>query len=377
MEQDHNHIHHTQQGLFYQAQQSHFSGKMLIKPPQGNPWILFFYFGRIIYATGGIHPVRRFQRNISIYLPEMLKEFLELRKNPQSTADLNIEQSWEYYLLTLWLKQQKINTKQLNQFTVAQVKEIMFDLTRARQVTIEYQEDKISGSPLTLINPQQVTLEAWKLRQNWQNAKLADRCPDFAPVIVKPEELSQRVSPKTFQGMVKLLDGNKSIRDLIAQLSKHNLIEFTSLLRPYVEMGLIELIEIPDLSLPVKERSVYIPLIACVDDSLSICKNMEAIVKGKGYRFLGISDELRAINLIIKHKPDLIFLDYLMPKLNGYELCSMLRKIPDLKDKPIVMLSANKNIIEHFRGKISGCSSFLYKPIQTEVITSTMTQYLS
>ncbi|ELS00093.1 response regulator [Gloeocapsa sp. PCC 73106] len=376
MELEDKSINQKQAGLFYQLQKSQFSGKMLIKAAIGSPWIISFYLGRIIYATGGRHPVRRYQRNIAIHLPQILKEFLELRDNPQLPEELGIEQYWEYDLLVLWLKQQKIETKQVNQFITSQVKEILFDLTQAKQVNIEYQEGKTYSNPLTLINPELVTLEAWKLKQNWQNAKLADRCPDFAPVIVKPEELGQKVSNKTFQGMAKLLDGTKSIRDLTTQLSTHNLIEFTSLLRPYIERGLIELVEIPDLSLPIRESTIYIPLVACVDDSPSICKTMESVVKASGYRFLGISDEMRAINLLLKHKPDLIFLDFVMPKINGYELCSMLRKVPELKDKPIVILSAYKNIVERFRGKISGCSSFLYKPIQTEHITDTMAKYL-
>lgn len=366
-----------QEGLFNELQKREFSGRMILESAKGLAWTFYFYLGRIIYATGGTHPVRRYQRNLSIYLPQVLSQWKELSKDTQISEKVDKELSWEYGLLNLWLQQKKIEAKEVNQFINAQVQEILFDITQTAQVTIRYEEDKSYKRPLSLINPEQITLEAWKLRQSWQNAKLADRNPDYAPLIVKPEELKQKVSSKTFESMIRLLDGSKSIRDLIVQLPQQNIVQFTSLLQPYVQTGLIELVKIEDLQSPIQLPTAYIPLIACIDDNVSICETMKSIITANNYRFLGISDELRAINILLKQKPDMIFLDFVMPKINGYELCGMLRKVPEFRDKPIIILSAYNNIVEHFRGKVSGCSGFVYKPIETENITSAIAQYLA
>ncbi|TVQ49616.1 MAG: response regulator [Gloeocapsa sp. DLM2.Bin57] len=314
---------------------------------------------------------------VGIYLPQVKEEFLQLRRNPQLKSDLQIEQCWEYELLDIWLKQGKIDAKQVNQFITAQVKEILFDIARARQVKIEYKPDIVYSSPLTLINSEQITAEAWQEWEEWQKARLADRSPDAAPLIIKPEELKQKVPQKTFAGMIKLLNGTKTVRELSLELTQQNLIKFTSLVKGYIDTGLIELVEVSDFSSPIKEIDTYVPLIACIDDSPIICQIMETIVKDCGYRFLAISDELRAVNILLKHKPDLLFLDYIMPKVNGYELCGMLRKVPQFAELPIVILTAHQNLLEQFRGKISGCSTLIYKPVKAEVVKATITEHLN
>ncbi|ELS00173.1 EAL domain-containing protein [Gloeocapsa sp. PCC 73106] len=362
--------------LLNKLQQEEFSGRMLLNSEKAETWTFYFYLGRIIYATGGLHPVRRYQRNLCRYIPEILSEWKHLSSKPQIIQDLDTNLSWEYDLLNHWLQAKKVNPEQVNQFIKAQVKEIIFDITEAKQITFKYEQGKSYQRPLTLINSEQITLEAWKLRQNWQDAKLADRSPDFAPIIIKPEELRQRVSGKTFEAMQKLLDGKKSIRDLTVQLPQQNIVQLTSLLHPYIQTGLIELVKIEDLKSPIQSPTTYIPLIACVDDNLGVCSMMESIVKANNCRFLGISDELRAINMLLKYKPDMIFLDFIMPKLNGYELCRMLRKIPEFNDKPIIILSAYQNVVEHFRGKLSGCSGFVSKPIEAQVISNKITEHM-
>jgi chemotaxis family two-component system response regulator PixG len=366
-----------QGGLLSQLQKSEFSGCLLVNSAKSDEWVFIFYLGRIIYATGGKHSVRRYQRNLSVYLPSVKTEFLRLRQKPQLKTALKIEQYWEYELLEIWLKQKKIDAKQVNQFITAQVREILFDIARTRQVSIEYKPDIIYSSPLTLISSEQIAIEVLELWENWREARLVNRCPDAAPLIVRLEELKQQVPLKTYQGMIKILNGTKTLRELSLELTKQNVIKLLDLINIYIDKGLIELVQIPDLSSPVKEPDTYIPLIACIDDSPVICQIMETIIKESGYRFLAITDELRAVNVLLKEKPDLVFLDYVMPKINGYELCGMLRKVPQFAELPIVILTAHHNLLEQFRGKISGCSNLLYKPVQADVVRKTMSEYLN
>ncbi|MFP3345400.1 response regulator, partial [Halomonas sp. SIMBA_159] len=75
-------------------------------------------------------------------------------------------------------------------------------------------------------------------------------------------------------------------------------------------------------------------LIACVDDSPQVTQTVEQIVRENGYDFIGINDPLRANATLLKVKPDLIFLDLIMPNTNGYEICTQLRRVSSLQEIP-------------------------------------------
>ncbi|MFN6526416.1 response regulator [Nostoc sp. ChiSLP03a] len=119
------------------------------------------------------------------------------------------------------------------------------------------------------------------------------------------------------------------------------------------------------------------PLIACVDDSPTICRSLEEILTHQNYRFVGIQDSLTAVLKLIKSKPDFIFLDLLMPKVNGYEICSQIRKTPSLKDVPIVILTGKDGIVDRMRTKLVGATDFLGKPVEAEKVLNMLHKYLS
>ncbi|MEH2306674.1 response regulator [Nostoc sp.] len=119
------------------------------------------------------------------------------------------------------------------------------------------------------------------------------------------------------------------------------------------------------------------PLVACVDDSPMICRSLEEILTHQGYRFVGIQDSLTAVLNLIKSKPDFIFLDLLMPKVNGYEICSQIRKTPSLKDVPVVILTGKDGIVDRMRAKLVGANDFLGKPVEAEKVLNMLHKYLT
>ncbi|MBD2525841.1 response regulator [Nostoc sp. FACHB-133] len=119
------------------------------------------------------------------------------------------------------------------------------------------------------------------------------------------------------------------------------------------------------------------PLVACVDDSPMICRNLEEILTHQGYRFVGIQDSLTAVLNLIKNKPDFIFLDLLMPKVNGYEICSQIRKTPSLKNVPVVILTGKDGIVDRMRAKLVGATDFLGKPVESEKVLNMLHKYLT
>lgn len=370
-----------QAGLFQTLKQPRFTGQLILTGPKGDQWTFYLYLGRIMYATGGNHPVRRWRRNLALYMNQIPFDLKSLQKDLENIPNKDlIHTCWEYQLLCLWVEQHKISREQVAKMIRAVITEIFFDVTQAVQITYQIKRDNNLSTQLVLIDADQVIVESWKLWQAWQSAKVADRSPNSAPVIKLPEQLQSRTSPKTYQVLSKLLDGQRTLRDLAITMRK-NIVEVTRSLMPYVQAGLVELVDLSDLQAPLiqdfsTQDQNQSPVIACIDDSPVICQTMEKIVTGAGYQFIGINDALRAIAVVLANKPDLIFLDLIMPNANGYEICGQLRKLNFFKNTPIVILTGNDGLIDRVRSKMVGATDFLTKPIDNDIVLETIRKYL-
>ncbi|MGL6345217.1 MAG: response regulator [Waterburya sp.] len=103
-------------------------------------------------------------------------------------------------------------------------------------------------------------------------------------------------------------------------------------------------------------------LIACIDDSKTVQKQVKMTLEAAGYQVLGIVDPTMALKNLSQHQPKVIFLDINMPNINGYDLCSLLRKSQKFKDIPIVMLTGRDGMIDRVRAKLVGATDYLTKP---------------
>lgn len=390
----------TKQTEFFESiKESKFSGQLVVSDEKSsaNPafsrgtggtqeisWTIYLYLGRIIYATGGLHPVRRWRRHLVAYCPERLAHFDKIQSELAQVKEEECRVSWEYKLLSVWIDQQKITPEQAARIIKATVTEILFDITQAMEVVCETIQDNLLSTRLVLIEAEQVISEANKLWQAWQAAKIADRSPDMAPVIRQPEALKKRTSPQIYQNLSQLLDGKQSLRDLSIRM-RRDVVTVTRSLLPYVQLGLVQLVALDDIpppvSTPVAQRlskniAPHRTLIACIDDSPAICQTMEQIIASAGYQFVSEMDGLRAIAVLLSRKPDLIFLDLVMPNTNGYEICTQLRKLSFFKNTPIVIVTGNDGIIDRVRAKMVGSTDFISKPVNKEILLDVVNKYL-
>lgn len=361
--------------------QERFSGKLVLKDIQAQTWNLYLFLGRILYATGGHHPVKRWRRNLLAYCPQVDVNVLKFSENTVNVAG---DISWEYLLLYSAVEQQQTTRDQAAKVIASIVAEVLFDVTQATNITCAVKPENLSVPQLVLLEPGQAIAEAQHAWQNWQKAKLADRSPNRAPVIREAEQLQRQVSPAVFQNLTKLLDGQRSLRDIAAGM-KRDVMEVTSSLLPYIQSGVIEFVDIPDAAPPISPPAVAsqaaVPssksLIACVDDSPLICQSLEKILTTAGYQFVAIQDSLRAIAILLTRKPDLIFLDLVMPNTNGYEICSQLRKVSVFRDTPIIILTGNDGIIDRVRAKLVGATDFLSKPVDAQTLLEVTQTHLN
>ncbi|ACK71199.1 response regulator receiver protein [Gloeothece citriformis PCC 7424] len=369
-------------GFFEALKQPRFSGQLILTGPKGEKWDFYLYLGRIMYATGGIHPVRRWRRNLSAYFPQLTPESIQLAL--ASLGPSNIQVCWEYQLLCLWVEQQKISREQAARMIRNTIVELLFDITQLMEMSCELKPDDLLSTRLVLVDAEQVIAQCQQDWQAWQAAKIADRSPNFAPIIRQPEQLQQRTSPQVYQTLKQLLDGQQTLRDLAVRM-KRDVLTVTSSLLPYIQLGLVELISIPDLPPPITppptgeiqpEAPIPGPLIACIDDSPLMCQTMEKILTSANYQFIGINDPLRAIAILLARKPELIFLDLVMPNANGYEICSQLRKMTFFKNTPIIILTGNDGLVDRVRAKMVGSSDFISKPVNAETVLSIIRKHL-
>ena len=367
--------------LFSSLKQARISGQLTFTDPiKGDEWHIYLYLGDIVYGTGGVHPIRRWQRNLILNLPQIPFQLSSLQEElSERKAELE-DNVWEYEQLSHWIERQVITPQQGKNAVNFAIGEILFDLTQARQVICRLDRDKVLAAALELIEPEQIITQIQQVWSRWEEAQIADRMPNMAPVILQPQQLQEKTSVSAYQSLCKLLNGNRTLRDLSVQLRTSPLQVVCSLL-PYIQSGIFGLVDIPDLleianpnnnSYENKDR----PLIACVDDSLMISHMMEQIIGMAGYRFIAINDPLNAVETLLSRQPDLIFLDVVMPKINGYDLCAQLRRYPEFANTPIIFLTSNSGIIDRIRAKMVGSSDFLRKTVDADELLQKVKEHL-
>lgn len=108
------------------------------------------------------------------------------------------------------------------------------------------------------------------------------------------------------------------------------------------------------------EKKIY--TIFCIDDSPTVLDTIKSYLDEQTFSFVGVTDSLKALMQIVHTKPDIILLDISMPNLDGYELCSLLRKHSNFKNTPVIMVSGKVGFLDRAKAKIVRASGYLTKP---------------
>jgi twitching motility two-component system response regulator PilG len=116
--------------------------------------------------------------------------------------------------------------------------------------------------------------------------------------------------------------------------------------------------------------------ILIVDDSPTVCKIVSITLKKRGYDVQSAGDGVEAMALVASNKPDLILLDITMPRMDGYQLCKLIKGYPETKAIPVIMLSGKDGFFDRVRGKLVGCSDYITKPFDPEMLVATVDRFL-
>jgi two-component system, chemotaxis family, response regulator PixG len=122
---------------------------------------------------------------------------------------------------------------------------------------------------------------------------------------------------------------------------------------------------------PIAQQTVNKSLytIACIDDSQTVLNSIKHFLDENTFSVVMINDPVKALMQILRSKPDLILLDVEMPNLDGYELCSLLRRHSSFKNTPIIMVTGRTGFIDRAKAKVVRSSGYLTKPFtQSELL---------
>ncbi len=116
--------------------------------------------------------------------------------------------------------------------------------------------------------------------------------------------------------------------------------------------------------------------ILIVDDEPNIVLSLEFLMRRRGYEVSTASDGDEALAAIEKRKPDLLLLDVMMPRKDGYQVCQILREREDTADLRIIMLTARGRDVEREKGLSLGADDYITKPFSTQDVVTKVRQLL-
>jgi twitching motility two-component system response regulator PilG len=103
-----------------------------------------------------------------------------------------------------------------------------------------------------------------------------------------------------------------------------------------------------------------------IDDSNTIRRSAEIFLSPSGCEVILAEDGFDALAKITDHEPDMIFLDIMMPRLDGYQTCSLIKKHSKFSATPVIMLSSKDSLFDRARGRMVGSDEYLTKPFTKE-----------
>ncbi|MBK9243790.1 MAG: response regulator [Burkholderiales bacterium] len=112
-----------------------------------------------------------------------------------------------------------------------------------------------------------------------------------------------------------------------------------------------------------------------IDDSNTIRRSAEIFLKQAGCEVFLANDGFEALAKINDHQPAIIFCDILMPRLDGYQTCALIKRSPRFSKTPVVMLSSKDGLFDRARGRMVGSSEYLTKPFTKDGLLTAVLQH--
>jgi twitching motility two-component system response regulator PilG len=365
------------------------TGELHVETPTGQAWLVFFTLGKITWTVN-------LKQSGYKRLLDCL-EFLQLYPSldgllGHDIANLTVP---EYACLWALVQRQWLNCQQAQRIVHHLVRETLFDLLSLTQAEFSLVIAPPLSPPLSALRPSTLFAEVGSQLLKWQQLYPHICDPDQILAITQPATLQAQLPPELFERLTNWANQGVSLRRLGRLLGKE-VSTMAKALLPYIQQGLIALhypsnyrhtshhpLTQSPLSSTGSDRqrneswgSEPVPNIFCIDDNLTVCQAVTGTLEEQGYRVTTHTDPLQALSLVFTLKPDLILCDIIMPGLDGYELCTMLRQTSHFRHTPIVMLTGQETFLDRVLCRKAGATDYLSKPFQAAELQTLVQQIL-
>ena len=378
-------------------------------------WFVYIDHGKLLYVTHSIDPVDRLDchlRSLSRRIPEINQGVrAQVRLSLELQLDLGTYPRQDYQGIDLLIQDSTLSAEAAQSLILSMSREALESLLMVQKSRYTFVPTE---QILTIAQPLDFDLlfrECTQRIQAWQNLAPHVFSPYQRPYLFSQSQ-SPKLTPERQQSLGKLLKGF-SFRQLAIMLDQDELklarslypliLEKAVLLRepqsPYNDLpsfslpntDIIEPISAAQVSeeavapsssagsldaMPQLSASTQTYRVACIDDSPAMLQTIEQFLGSENLALTLIQDSLKALVELMRIKPNLILLDVGMPKVDGYELCRLLRKHPMFKKTPIIMVTGNTGLIDRARAKIAGTTDYMTKPFTQDQLLKMVFRYL-
>ncbi len=112
-----------------------------------------------------------------------------------------------------------------------------------------------------------------------------------------------------------------------------------------------------------------------IDDSKTIRRTAETLLSKAGCTVITASDGFEALSVIADNNPDIIFVDIMMPRLDGYQTCALIKNNKEFKKTPVIMLSSKDSLFDRARGRVVGSDHYLTKPFTKDELLGAIREF--
>ena len=116
--------------------------------------------------------------------------------------------------------------------------------------------------------------------------------------------------------------------------------------------------------------------VVVVDDSNTIRRSAEVFLKQAGCTVAVAEDGFAAMAVIVEQRPDIVFVDVMMPRLDGYQACALIKGNAQFRDTPVIMLTSKDGVFDRARGRLAGCDDYLTKPFTKESLLTAVAAHV-
>ncbi|NEO90552.1 MAG: response regulator [Moorea sp. SIO3G5] len=351
------------------------SGRLYQQPKLPSPgpyWFVFFLNGQIAYAADSDGSLTRLHDYLRRYKANDALEQLE-------SLSIAATNALEYGYLWALLEKHVITPNQGRSIIQSMVNETLFDLLSLHHGYFVFEIGPALAPQLTTLEIGPLVTEIMKQVQEWKQLCPHIQSPHQCPMITAHDQLQATLPEKSFRLISSWVDGKTSLRQLSRYLHR-DLITVARAIYPYVQQGSIQMVTPKEADTPAIEEQWELKKVTrsvvCVDDDLAVGKAVEYTLEAKGYKVTAIQKPLKALSEVFQLQPDLILCDLVMPDLDGYELCGMLRQSTAFRQTPIIMLTGKDGFIDRVRARMVGATDYLTKPFGDHELLMLLEKYI-